>query len=134
MRKRVVVGERDVHGVVQEMNPLELLLVVLEQGRQGRIVEGQRDVDLAGLQARQRVLGLELGERELDGRVLLVEARDRQRHERRPGGREGGEAQTAAAQPGDGLELGLGRREAGEDRVRVLHERAARIREPDAAG
>ena len=66
-------------------------------------------------------------ERELDRRVALAEARDRLGHDRRPGAREGGQPQAAAAQAGDGLQLGLGVGQAGEDRVGVLDQRAAGV-------
>ena len=72
-------------------------------------------------------------ERELDRRVALAEARDRLGHDRRPGAREGGQAQAPAAQAGDRLELGLGVGQAGEDRVGVLDERAARVGQAHAA-
>jgi hypothetical protein len=52
------------------------------------------------------------------------EHRDGRRNQRRPRGREGGEAHAPAAQPRDRLELGLGGRDAGENRLGVLDQRA----------
>ena len=63
----------------------------------------------------------------------LGEAGDGERHDRRGRRLEGGEAQAAAAQPGQGFQLGLGLGELGEDGVRVADHRRAGLRQPHAA-
>ena len=65
--------------------------------------------------------------------MLGAEGGDRERHQRRGGGLERGQAQPAAAQAGDRLQLGLGLAEAGEDRVGVADERLAGLGQPDSA-
>ena len=91
-----------------------------------RSASPERSLTSAG----SRVGGLE---RELDGRVAGAEARDRLGHDRRPGARERGQPQAPAAEARDGLELGLGVGQPGEDRVGVLDERAAGVGQADAA-
>src|SRR3954462_9292407 len=54
-------------------------------------------------------------------------------HDGRAGAGERGQPQAPAAQAGDRLELGLGVGQAGEDRVGVLYQRAARIGQAHAA-
>ena len=63
-----------------------------------------------------------------------AEGRDGQRHQRGGGGLERGQAQAAAAQAGDRLQLGLGLAQAGEDGVGMAHERLAGLRQPHPAG
>ena len=79
-------------------------------------IEPEREVDLAAAQQRGRVLGLGHDQRQLDAGVLGAEGGDRERHQRRGGGLEGGQAQAAAAQAGDRLQLGLG---LAESRARI---------------
>ena len=95
--------------------------------------ERQRELELAALQPRQRVLGLGERQRQLDGGMALPEGRDGERHQRRAGRLEGGHAQAPAAQAGDRLELRLGLGQPAEDRLGVADQRAARVGEADAA-
>ena len=93
----------------------------------------QGDVDVAAAQLGDRRARLGWLERQLDSGMALAIAGDRLGHDRRARAREGGEPQPAAAQAGDGLELGLGVGEPREDDVGVLDQRAARVGQPDAA-
>ena len=88
----------------------------------------------AGLERRDRLLGLEQRHRELDARVLLGEAGDGDRHDRRGRRLEGGHPEAPAAQAGDRLELGLRLAQLGEDRVGVADDGIAGLGEPDPAG
>ena len=129
--QRVVRAEHEVHGVLEQVEVLEAVaLAVL--GRAA--AEGEGQVDVAHAHGGQRLLGLHQRHGELDGRMRLGEAGDGQRHHGRRRRLEGGEAQAAPAQARDVLELGLGLGEPAEDRLRVAHERLARLREPHAAG
>jgi hypothetical protein len=65
--------------------------------------------------------------------VLSAEHRDRERHQRRAGGRKRGHPQLPAAQPGDRLHVGLGRGEPTEDPLGVRQQRAAGGRKAHAA-
>ena len=96
--------------------------------------EGDGEVDVARLQGRHRGLGLVHRHGELDTGMLLGEAGDRDGHDRRRRGLEGGHPEAAPAEPGDGLELGLRLAELGEDGVGVAHDGLAGVREADAAG
>ena len=87
-------------------------------------LEQQREVELAGAQARHDLLGLALGERQLDVGVGGAEGGDRQRHQRRAGGREGGHrAGVPPRRPGDRRQRRLGGVQAGEDALGVADER-----------
>jgi hypothetical protein len=74
-------------------------------------------------QPRPDVLGLAFDEREPHGGVGGAKARDRQRHQRRAGSREGGHPQQAAAHAEDRLDLRLGRLDPREDAVGVGDQR-----------
>jgi len=79
------------------------------------------------------LLGLALGERQLDVGVARAEARDRERHQRRPRGREGGHPQATPAQAGDRPERRLGGLQARKDALGVAHERLPRRGQGDPA-
>src|SRR6476661_8916271 len=76
-RVRVVQRQRREHRVVEQEGGVQAFAVVERGG-----LDGQRDVDVAGLQQRQGVLGLQLPDGQLDLGVTLAERGDRQRHER----------------------------------------------------
>ena len=97
------------------------------------MVVDERQVDLPGAQQRAGLVGLGLDHAQLHLGVAAVEHGDGLRHQRGAGTLEAREAQPAAAQPGDRGQLLLGSVQAAEDRVGVLHERTARIREAHAA-
>ena len=101
--------------------------------RLARELEQQREVELAGAQARDDRLRLALGERQLDVGIGGAERRDRQGDQRRSGGREGGDAQAPSAQPRDRRERRLGGVQAREDALGVAHERLPGGRQRDAA-
>jgi hypothetical protein len=65
--------------------------------------------------------------------MLGGEGGDRAGHDRGVGGGERADAQPPGLQARDGLHLGLGRREAVENRVGVLEQHAAGLGQPDAA-
>ena len=104
-----------------------------ERARHRVVVVDERQVDLPGAQQRAGLVGLGLDHAQLHLGVAAVEHGHGLRHERGAGALEAGEAQPAAAQPGDGGQLLLGRVQAAEDRVGVLHERAAGVGEAHAA-
>ena len=91
------------------------------------------DVDVAGPQRDQRVLGLHQRHRELDGGVELGEAGDGERHDRAGHRLERAHPEAPAAQAGDRLELGLGLGEPREDPLGVAHHGLAGVGEPHAA-
>ena len=62
-----------------------------------------------------------------------AEPRDRRRHQGGADAREGDHPHATAAQAGDGLQLGLGVGEAGEDDVGMGDQGAPGVREGDAA-
>lgn len=130
-RQRMVGGQHERHGVVEEMHRLELGLgcdaVV-------RSVDDDRDVGVTAAQRSDVVRRLAGRDAEFDAGVALAELDDGLRHDRGARGREGRQAQPTATQAGDRVELGLGVVEAGEDRVGVGDERAAGLRERDAPG
>jgi len=95
--------------------------------------EREHEVGVAGAQLRNRVLGLGLLERHLDAGVRRAHARERAGHERCAARRERHDPHASGAQAGDRGHLLLGRREPREHGLGVLHERAAGVREPDAA-
>ncbi len=66
--------------------------------------------------------------------VLGAEDRDRERHQRRAGGREGRHPQLPAAQAGDRRHLGLGGVQPRDDPLRVFEQHLAGRREAHAAG
>jgi len=128
--QRVVGRQRQEHRVLEQR-------LADEAGRQ-RIarageLEQQREVELTGVEPRGDLLGLTLGERQLDLGVLSAEHRDRERHQCRPGGRERCHPQLPAAQAGDRLHVGFGGGEPAEDPLGVRQQRRARGREPHAA-
>ena len=90
-------------------------------------LEQQREIELPGAKPRHDLLGLALGEAQLDVGVRGAEGGDRKRHQRRAGGRERGHPQRPAAAARDRRDLRLGRLEAGEDPVGVAR-RARRRR------
>ena len=96
-------------------------------------LEQQREVDLPGAQPRRDLLGLALGQRQLDVGVARAEGGDRQRHQRRPGGRERGHPQPAPAQAGDRPERRLGGLQPREDPLGVSHQRLPRRGQADPA-
>jgi hypothetical protein len=96
-------------------------------------LEQQREIELAGVKTWRDFLGLALGERQLDLRVLRAEHGDRERHQSRAGGRKRGHAQLPAPQPGDRLEIGFGCSQPTEDPFGMREQRAACGRETDAA-
>ena len=96
--------------------------------------DGQREVHSPAFRRASLSFGLGQVQRQLDPRVALAEAGDRQRHERRARGRERADAQTAPAQAGDRLELGLGVGQPREDDVGVRDERPPGVGQADAAG
>jgi hypothetical protein len=124
----VVLRQRDVERVVEDV--LEVDLVLVEDA--ARVVH-EHEVELAGLQPRDALHRVGLGQRQLHAGVLPAESRDRLRHERGAGGGEGAQAQASAAQARDGLQLGLGVGQAGEDAVRVADQRLTGVGEPDPA-
>jgi hypothetical protein len=117
----VLAGEREVEGVLEQRHARELV-----RGGGGAELEQQREVDLAGAQARLDLLGLALRQGQLDLGVARAEARDRERHQRRPRGREGGHPQATTAQAGDRPERRLGGLQPREDPLGVSHERLSR--------
>ena len=125
----MLAGQREVHRVLEQLHARH----VRRQRRLAGELEQQRQVELAGAQARHDLLGLALGERQLDVRVGGAEAGDRERHQRRAGGREGGHPQAPAAQPGDRRQRRLGGLQAREDALGVPDERLAGGRQADAA-
>ena len=124
-RRPVALGEDDADRVVQQVGPLDG--VVLGQRYEVVLVD-QSEVELARLHAGDARKRVGLGERELDGGVAASECADGLRHDRRVGGGKRGEAEHSAAQAGDRLDLGLGGGEAGDDPVGVRDERAAGLR------
>ncbi len=114
----MLAGECEVEGILEQRHARELVC-----GRGVAELEQQREVDLAGAQARLDLLGLALGERQLDLGVARAEACDRERHQRRPRGREGSHPQATPAQAGDRTERRLGGLQAREDALGVSHER-----------
>ncbi len=110
-----------------QRHPLEAVL--LEEAR----AEAEDEVDVAALEHRLGVLGLAERHRQLDGRVALAEVADRERHQRRAGGLEGGHPQAAAAQAGDRLQLGLGLGQARDDDLGVADQRLAGLGQAHAA-
>ena len=128
--ERMVGGEDHVVGVLHQRRELE---VRGERARHRVVVVDEREVDLSGAQQRAGLVGLGLDHAQLHLRVATVEDGHGLRHERGAGTLEAGEAQPAAAQPGDRGQLLLGGVQAAEDRLGVLHERAAGVREADAA-
>ena len=119
--------QRQEHRILEQRQPAEVgaerLAGLLE-------LEQQRDVELAGRQARGDFLGLARGQRELDLGVLGAEYRARERHQRRAGRRERRHPQLPASQPGDRGHLGLGRVQPGDDPLGVLQQHLAGRREP----
>ena len=115
-------GERDVHRILEQLHGAqagaERLADVTE-------LEQQREVELARPQARHDLLRLTLRQRQLDLGMRGPEVGDRERHEGVAGGRERGHPQAAAAHPENRRELGLGRLDAGQDRLRVHNQRRA---------
>ena len=79
---------------------------------------------------RQGSAGIRDGHRDRDARMTRPESGHRRRHDRRGSGGEHGQAQCAAPQPGDGLELGLGFPEVAKDRAGAVGERLARRGQP----
>ncbi len=100
--------------------------------RVGRRLERERDVGLPRAKHLQRVEGLGGGDGQLDARMALAESGDHGRQERAAGARERDDAQVAAAEAGDRLEVALGGLEAGEDGIGVTDERGAGVGEPHA--
>ena len=119
--------EHEQHRVLEQEVALDAVLL-----REAR-AEAEHEVELAALELRLGRLGLAEAHRQLDRGVLGAEVRDRERHQRRAGGLEGGHPQAPAAQAGDRLELGLRLGEAREHGVGVAHERLARLGEAHAA-
>ena len=96
-------------------------------------LEQQREVELARSQARRDLVGLALGERDLDPGVGTAERGDRLGHQGGARGREGGRAQVAAAARGDCRDFVLGGLQLGEDAADVPGQRGARGGRADAA-
>ncbi len=86
-----------------------------------------------GVQARRDLLGLALGERQLDLGVLGTKERDGKRHQRRARGRERRHAQLATAQAGDRLHVRLRCGYPPEDPLGVSEQGFAGRRQADAA-
>ena len=91
-------------------------------------------LELPSAEHRHRLLGLGLEDRELHLGVARAEQGHRRGHERGAGGREGRHPDTAAAEPGDRLQLSLGEGLLGEDRLGVTKQRIAGIGETHATG
>jgi hypothetical protein len=101
----------------------------------GEAMELEHDshLQLGGAEHLQGVLGLRVGEGELDIGMALAEAGERRREQR---GARGGERRQAHAPPahaGDRVQLGLCRGEPREHHVGVVDQRPARVRQVDAA-
>lgn len=94
----------------------------------------ERHVELAGGQARERVVGV--GFRELEAHVGMPGAKrgDGARQQRDPRRREGAEAQLPGAQAGEVVELRPQGAGAGEDLVRAGDDQASGAGEANAAG
>ena len=105
-RERMVTAKRQVERIVEQLEAphpgAEPLARCLE-------LEEHDEVELAGPQARGDLLGLALGEGHANPRMGGAEAGDRQRHQRRPRGGEGGDSKLAGSAAGDLGDLGLGR-------------------------
>ena len=119
-----------VHRVLQQLDPAQARPELLAHAAE---LEQQREVELPGAQARNDLLRLALGQAQLDVGVRRAEAGDRQRHQRRPGGRERGHPQPPAPDAGDRGEVGLGRLEPGQDPLRMADQGAAGGSRPHAA-
>jgi hypothetical protein len=96
-------------------------------------LEDDGDLELAGAQHLKRVLGLGVGEDQLDVGMALAEAGERRGQQRRARGGERRQAHPAPAHSGDRVELCLGGGQAGQHDLGVVHERPARIGEANAA-
>jgi hypothetical protein len=125
----MVPGQGEVHRVVEEVDELDPL------GHDGALhgAFGEGQIQIARAQARDRVVGLLEGQGELHGRMPAAELRDRQRHDARARRLERRPSAGAPRAGRDGLELGFGFGQAGEDRFRVAHDRFPGLREPHAA-
>ena len=116
--------------VVDQVEGLQRLAQRLAQRRE---VVDQREVDLAGAQLLLGLGRLGLDHAQLHVGVALVEGRHGARHQRGAGALEAGEAQPAAAQPGQRGQLLLGVLDPAQDRLGVRHQRSARVGEAHAA-
>jgi hypothetical protein len=85
----VIVWQRHVHGLGQHQVPIEVALLCLGDGR---IVEGEREIDVAGAQPRQRLLRLGVGDGQADARITGVKERDGLGEDGRAGAGEAGQA------------------------------------------
>jgi hypothetical protein len=128
-RGRMAGGHRDIEVVLEHQRQLD---AGVRRARAEVVAVDHGDVDLAELQRRQCVLGLELGQRDLGGGVVGGEARHGARRDRRGGGRESGQAHGAAHLAGIGRELGLGCLQLGEHALGAPDEqpRGGRERDP----
>ncbi len=118
---RVVGRQQDEHVVVEQRHALE---PVGGERREAVVVVAEREVERAVAQPRQQVLGLALGQREVDARPVAAEVRHGVGDER-GGGAEGREPQPPAAQRGDPAHLRLGAVEPRRDLAPVLEQHAA---------
>ena len=94
----------------------------------------KREVELAGAQARQRFVRVGHRDVELDGRVALAEARDRERHDRRGRGRERRQPEPASVEARQLTQLLLRAREVDEDRLGPLDEQQTSVGQHRALG
>ena len=91
-------------------------------GREAGNSPDDRQVEVPGADASQRLGLLELLEADRHVGMLLLEASQCRREERVAGRQEGPDPQRAALQPGDRAELVLGRRHVAQDRFGVTQQ------------
>ena len=97
------------------------------------VPEHHRDVEIAALQAGDRLVRLAFAEAQLDLRVAPPVQGDRLGDERGARARKARQPHAAALQPRDRSQLALGVGEPRQDHVRVRDQRPARVGEPHAA-
>ena len=119
-------GQDQPEPVVEEDDPLQLGVRSL---RQGGVVVDQRDVELAVVQPGKQRLQVVIENGQPDSGSLVAEPGQGRWHERRQGGREAAEPESAGPPANDLGELLLGVLDPGEQRPAVPRERMAGLGE-----
>ena len=128
-RQAMGLGQSELHRVLEQRRgaqPRPELAGALE-------LEDQGQVELPLAKPGGELLGLSLDQAEGHVGMGAAEGGDRERHQGRAGGREGGHAQLASPDAGDRAQLRLSRVELREDPDPVLVQPLARARRADAA-
>ena len=122
----MVGGQGHVHRFGQHEGAIEVALLGM---RNREIVEGQREIELAAPESRQRLLGLGVGDAEANLGIAPVKDGDGLGQHGRAGAGKAPQAKLSALQARDRRQLALGLVETGDRRFGMREQHPARVGE-----